>query len=879
MGRQKGISLTQSFDLKISRHISNLLDEKTRAAKDTANNTNNNDNNTNNATNNPPPIVLAKHVTASEALRYVLAHDASLARNKRAMIEKAVDRVLKDLRHEELLELGDNVDQQPLSEIDSREQSAVPESDASSSSAAAAGAAAAAAAAVGAAAGSTTSATSPAEQSNTTPSKPLVPVDTSNSKKRTKDNQTTSRPSKRQAKNRDPPNASLAQLGGIDEIVSQLMELVGMPILHPEIYKATGVEPPRGVLLHGPPGCGKTSLANALAGDLKVPFIALSAPSIVSGMSGESEKKVREIFQEAKNLAPCLVFMDEIDAITPKRDGAQREMEKRIVAQLLTCIDELSMEKNNGKPVIIIGATNRPDALDSALRRAGRFDREICLNVPNEIQRMHILKSMTKGLKIDGELDFHQLAKATPGYVGADLKALATAAGICAIKRIFETLSNIDIKPFDSQDGQPEEDIKITEINNEDRMEVDSDNSINATNNDQLTQTHGIAQLNSPANGFANGQAGDITIEEFNRLSTIQKFLKLHPESLTAEQLAPLSITYADFLAALPTIQPTAKREGFATIPDVSWSNVGALSAIRVELHMAVVQPIKRPDLYSKFGITVPGGVLLWGPPGCGKTLLAKAVANESRANFISIKGPELLNKYVGESEKAVRQVFARARASVPCIIFFDELDALVPKRDTSLSESSSRVVNTLLTELDGLNDRHGIFVIGATNRPDMIDPAMLRPGRLDKTLYVELPNADERLEILTTIVKSNKTPIDKLVDLTKVANDERVGYFSGADLAALVREAGVCALKKRFYANIDSLDENVTIESASDDNVHGDNFSANKASGSSDEDGVVTASDFEAALEKVKASVSVSELRKYHNISRKMNGVIGEGA
>lgn len=583
----------------------------------------------------------------------------------------------------------------------------------------------------------------------------------------------------------------------MDEVVTQLMELVGMPILHPEIYSTTGVEPPRGVLLHGPPGCGKTTIANALAGDLKVPFISISAPSVVSGMSGESEKKIRELFEEAKSLAPCIIFFDEIDAITPKREGAQREMERRIVAQMLTCIDELSIDKTNGAPVIIIGATNRPDSLDPALRRAGRFDREICLNVPNELSRLHILKKMTSTLKTDGELNFHKLAKMTPGYVGADLKALTAAAGICAIKRIFSSLSNDDI-------------------------------SVEGINPDDLLS-----------------------------MSTIQKFLLKHPSPLTLEQLAPLAITYQDFLTALPTIQPTAKREGFATVPDVTWESVGALSHIRIELNMAIVQPIRSPGIYEKVGIHAPAGVLMWGPPGCGKTLLAKAVANESRANFISIKGPELLNKYVGESEKAIRQVFTRARASVPCVIFFDELDALVPRRDSSLSESSSRVVNTLLTELDGLNDRKGIFVIGATNRPDMIDPAMLRPGRLDKTLFIELPNASERLEILKTVISVNKTPLDPSIDLSVIAHDERCRNFSGADLSALIREAGVIALKGKFFKS-------------SEERVDGDHDMMEEESEVSDEI-IVTSRDFEKALNSVKPSVNDRDRAKYDRLNKKM--------
>lgn len=623
---------------------------------------------------------------------------------------------------------------------------------------------------------------------------------------------------------RTPPTTNLDSLGGMDDVIAQLMELVGLPILHPEIFESTGVEPPRGVLLHGPPGCGKTSIANALAGQLQVPFIPVSAPSIVSGMSGESEKKLRELFEEAKSLAPCLVFFDEIDAITPKRDGgAQREMERRIVAQLLTSMDEISMEKTNGKPVIIIGATNRPDSLDSALRRAGRFDREICLNVPNELSRIHILKKMSSHLKIDGAIDFVKLAKLTPGFVGADLKALITAAGTCAIKRIFQQYT--DLLPPDGQ--------------------MDVDQSLSASEQDALKNTPNM-------------------IDPIP-LSTIQKFIQNFPEPLNEEQLQNLSIKYDDFLKALPTIQPTAKREGFATVPDVTWANVGALSKIRIELNMAIVQPIKRPELYEKVGISAPAGVLLWGPPGCGKTLLAKAVANESRANFISIKGPELLNKYVGESERAIRQVFSRARASVPCVIFFDELDALVPRRDASLSESSSRVVNTLLTELDGLNDRRGIFVIGATNRPDMIDPAMLRPGRLDKTLFIELPNAHEKLDIIKTLTVSSGTPLASDVNLEEIVSNERCKNFSGADIAALLREASVLALKRSFF-------KTEKIHSVLDNDL--DKEFEDLSVGIAEDEILVTMKDFTVALTKLKPSVSEKDRLKYDKLNKKMGWI-----
>ena len=538
---------------------------------------------------------------------------------------------------------------------------------------------------------------------------------------------------------RSPPtHVSLADLGGVDPVIQQLEDLVVLPLLQPGIYAASKIQPPRGILLHGPPGCGKTMIANAFAAELGVPFIALSAPSIVSGMSGESEKALRDHFEEAKKVAPCLIFIDEIDAITPKRESAQREMEKRIVAQLLTCMDDL-----RGKAVIVIAATNRPDSLDPALRRGGRFDKEINLGVPSEAVREQILRALTREMVFSGTLDFRQLAKLTPGFVGADLNDLVSTAGSAAIKRFLDTLK------FEAGD-----------------MEVDNDAAL------------------------ASG-----TVMELRRL--IRRAKEPPVEGATA-----ISIAHYDFLTALPKIQPSSKREGFATIPDTTWADIGALRPVREELLTAIVEPIRSPEKYERVGITAPTGVLLWGPPGCGKTLLAKAVANESKANFISVKGPELLNKYVGESERAVRQVFVRARSSIPCVIFFDELDALVPRRDDSLSESSARVVNTLLTELDGLSNRQGIYVIAATNRPDIIDPAMLRPGRLETLLFVDLPGADERVEILQTLSRNLSVPYT--ADVAEIARG--CEGFSGADLESLLRRAGYAAIKRNDSINYEDF-------------------------------------------------------------------------
>ncbi|KAJ2779022.1 Ribosome biogenesis ATPase rix7 [Coemansia javaensis] len=574
---------------------------------------------------------------------------------------------------------------------------------------------------------------------------------------------------RRRAKPADPsahaaPEARLADLGGVDACIEEVLELIVMPLKHPEIYTHTGVEPPRGVLLHGPPGCGKTLLAHAIAGEVGLPFLQVSAPSVVSGMSGESEKKLREVFDEARALAPCIVFIDEIDAITPKRENAQREMERRIVAQMLTCIDGLSWDKTGHRPVMLIGATNRPDSLDPALRRAGRFDREISLGVPDEAAREQILRVLCQRLRLSGDVDIRELAKRTPGYVGADLTALTTAAGMTAVKRIFHSLQ---------ASGTAEEAMDVA--------------------GEAADAADGAADAAStPARWDAQPAA--------DKLRTISGFLESHPEPLSPDELAPLAITHDDFVQALAKVQPSAKREGFATVPGVTWDDIGALGRVREELRMAVVEPIRNPDLFAQVGITAPAGVLLWGPPGNGKTLLAKAIANESHTNFISVKGGELMSKYVGDSERAVRQVFSRARASSPCVVFFDELDALCSRRSGEQSEASARVVNTLLTEIDGMEARKKVYVIAATNRPDIIDPAMLRPGRLDRLLYVELPTPPERAEILRTLTK--RTPLAADVDLAAVAADSRCDGLSGADLAGLVREASVAALRSIVFAS-----------------------------------------------------------------------------
>ncbi|NXP64183.1 NVL protein, partial [Chloropsis cyanopogon] len=544
------------------------------------------------------------------------------------------------------------------------------------------------------------------------------------------------------------PSVKFEDVGGNDETLKEICKML-LHIRHPEVYTHLGVVPPRGFLLHGPPGCGKTLLAQAIAGELELPMLKVAATEIVSGVSGESEQKLRELFEQAVSSAPCVLFIDEIDAITPKREVASKDMERRIVAQFLTCMDDLNNVAATTQ-VFVIGATNRPDSLDPALRRAGRFDREICLGIPDEGAREKIVQTLCRKLKLPESFEFRHLARLTPGYVGADLMALCREAAMGTVNRVLIT---------SEEQGR------------------------------RHTHSGGNTAEGSPGIGT------DI-LDELQRLLDLLKEQAPLPE----EQLQKLCIEMNDFIVALSSVQPSAKREGFVTIPDVTWADIGALEDVREELIMAILAPVRNPEQFKALGLTTPAGVLLAGPPGCGKTLLAKAVANESGLNFISVKGPELLNMYVGESERAVRQVFQRARNSAPCVIFFDEVDALCPRRSDRESGASVRVVNQLLTEMDGLENRQQVFIMAATNRPDIIDPAILRPGRLDKTLYVGLPPPEDRLAILKTITKDGtRPPLDSDVNLEEIAYSQHCDCYTGADLSALVREASICALRQEM--------------------------------------------------------------------------------
>uniref|UniRef100_A0A8C9NZ81 Nuclear valosin-containing protein-like n=1 Tax=Spermophilus dauricus TaxID=99837 RepID=A0A8C9NZ81_SPEDA len=589
-------------------------------------------------------------------------------------------------------------------------------------------------------------------------------------------------------------------VGGNDTTLKEVCKML-IHMRHPEVYQHLGVVPPRGVLLHGPPGCGKTLLAHAIAGELDLPILKVAAPEIVSGVSGESEQKLRDLFEQAVSNAPCIVFIDEIDAITPKREVASKDMERRIVAQLLTCMDDLNNVAATAQ-VLVIGATNRPDSLDPALRRAGRFDREICLGIPDEASRERILQTLCRKLRLPETFNFCHLAHLTPGFVGADLMALCREAAMCAVNRVL-------MKLHEQQKKDPEIECLSSEGGQEERLGTEP----TSETQDELQRLLGLLRDQDP---------------------------------LSKEQMQGLCIELNDFIVALASVQPSAKREGFVTVPNVTWADIGALEDIREELTMAILAPVRNPDQFKALGLVTPAGVLLAGPPGCGKTLLAKAVANESGLNFISVKGPELLNMYVGESERAVRQVFQRAKNSAPCVIFFDEVDALCPRRSDQETGASVRVVNQLLTEMDGLEARQQVFIMAATERPDIIDPAILRPGRLDKTLFVGLPPPADRLAILKTITKNGtKPPLDADVNLEAIAGDLRCDCYTGADLSALVREASLCALRQEM---------------------------ARQKSGNGKCELKINHTHFEEAFKKVKPSISVKDQMMYEALHRSLS-------
>ncbi|XP_021927224.1 nuclear valosin-containing protein-like isoform X1 [Zootermopsis nevadensis] len=649
------------------------------------------------------------------------------------------------------------------------------------------------------------------------------------------------------------PSVTFRDFGGSSKVIQEVCKLL-IHVRHPEVYKQIGVTPPRGFLLHGPPGCGKTLLAHAISGELGVPLMNVAGPELVAGVSGESEERIRDLFDQAAENAPCILFLDEVDALAPNRHTAQREMERRIVAQLLSCLDDLG-RKEGGDHVVVIGATNRPDSLDPALRRAGRFDREVCLGIPDKDARVHILQILCNKLKLAPDFNYEYVAVNTPGFVGADLMALTREASMVAVNRVFANL-----KKGTSRSADKVQNVKdVVEIVGEDPLQNVENNA-----NEESSSKESSNEVSSDMEPSNNGSSNK---EPSNEVSSNKKTSKNEPElsaesvvnnesfsneilDLTAwlhgeqcplsdEQLNELHVDLEDFKQALKCVQPSAKREGFATVPDVTWDDVGSLRDIREELQMTILAPVRHPEQFAELGISAASGVLLCGPPGCGKTLLAKAVANEAGINFISVKGPELLNMYVGESEKAVRQCFQRARNSAPCVIFFDELDALCPKRSESGEGGASmRVVNQMLTEMDGIESRKGVFLMAASNRPEIVDPAVLRPGRLDKILYVGLPSAPDRVDILNALTKNGTKPVlDTDVDLKALGESPYCSGYTGADLAALVREAE--ALKEVITAS------NTTTKL------------------------VVSNKHFSKALEKIRPSVSDKDQKHYEKLQK----------
>jgi transitional endoplasmic reticulum ATPase len=501
------------------------------------------------------------------------------------------------------------------------------------------------------------------------------------------------------------PRVTWEDIGDLEEVKEKIREIVELPLKHPELFDRLGIEPPKGILLYGPPGVGKTLLAKALANETGAYFIAINGPEIMSKYYGESEQRLRQIFDEARKNAPAIIFIDEIDAIAPKREEVVGEVEKRVVAQLLSLMDGL---EERGR-VVVIGATNRPDALDPALRRPGRFDREIEVPPPDKRARREILSVHTRNVPLAGDVDLDKLAEMTYGYTGADLAALVKEAAMNALRRFLKE--------------------------------------------------HAI-DLDKP---------------------------------IPSELLQKLKVTMSDFLNAMRNVAPSLMREVLIEVPEVHWDDIGGLDNVKQQLREAVEWPLRYPGMFEQMGIRAPKGILLYGPPGCGKTLLAKAAATESSANFIAVKGPEILSKWVGESEKAVREIFRRARRAAPAIIFFDEVDAIAPVRGHDVSGVTDRIVNQLLTEMDGIEPLRGVVVVGATNRPDLLDPALLRPGRFDRVIFVPPPDIKARYEILK--IHTRKIPLSEDVELIQLAKATE-GY-SGADLEALVREAVMLALRE----------------------------------------------------------------------------------
>jgi transitional endoplasmic reticulum ATPase len=557
--------------------------------------------------------------------------------------------------------------------------------------------------------------------------------------------------------------------------LAQIRELVELPLRHPQLFKSIGVKPPKGILLYGPPGSGKTLIARAVANETGAFFFCINGPEIMSKLAGESESNLRKAFQEAEKNAPSIVFIDEIDSIAPKRDKTHGEVERRIVSQLLTLMDGLKTRSH----VIVMGATNRPNSIDPALRRFGRFDREIDIGVPDEVGRLEVLRVHTKNMKLAEDVDLEAVAKDTHGYVGADLAALCTEAALQCIRE---------------------------------KMDV----------------------------------------------------IDLEDETIDAEILSSMAITNDHLKTALTGTNPSALRDTVVEVPNISWADIGGLEGVKRELQETVQYPVEHPDKFEKFGMSPSRGVLFYGPPGCGKTLLAKAIANECQANFISVKGPELLTMWFGESEANVRDIFDKARQSAPCVLFFDELDSIAMQRGSHVGDAggaADRVLNQLLTEMDGMSAKKTVFIIGATNRPDIIDPALLRPGRLDQLIYIPLPDEASRHQIFKACLR--KSPVAKNVDLGALARF--TAGFSGADITEICQRACKYAIREDIEKDIER--ERKAKEKPEDMVVDGD-----------DEPAQIGAMHFEESMRYARRSVSDADIRKYQAFAQRLQQSRGFG-